>query len=303
MEAKPIEIVSIVGAGFMGAQIGLQCASNGYTTWMVGHSEKSLTQASQSHVKELDERIKKKQITEDGKKAILDRIHLTQNMKEGVSSADLVIEAVPERVGLKREIFAQLDKMCPSHTIFGTNSSSIRVSELEDATRRPDKVLNTHFYPPIWERPMIELMRGTKTSDETMERVRGFARGIGLTPIIALKESTGFVFNRVWRAIKRECLHLVDDGVATFEDVDRAWMIFTGMSIGPFGIMDRFGLDVIRDIEMVYYRESDEERDYPPKLLLDKIEKGELGVKTGKGFYTYPNPAFRQPYWLRGSRK
>ncbi|MCX9010496.1 MAG: 3-hydroxyacyl-CoA dehydrogenase family protein [Candidatus Methanoperedens sp.] len=299
MEKEPINIVCIFGAGFMGTQIGLQCASYGHTTWIVGHSEKSLEQASQSITQELEARVKKQQITEDEMKSVLNRIHLTQDMKEGTSSADLVIEAVPERLSLKREVFAQLDRICPSHTILATNSSSIRISAIEDVTRRPDKVLNTHFYPPVWERPMVELMRGTKTSDETIERVHEFACNIGLTPLIVRKESKGFIFNRVWRTIKKECLHLVDDGVASYEDVDRAWMIFTGMKIGPFGLMDLVGLDVVRDIEMEYYRESDDKSDYPPGLLLDKIEKGELGVKTGKGFYTYPNPAFQQPSWLK----
>ncbi len=271
--------------------------------WIVGHSEKSLKQASESFVQELEARVKKQQITTDETKAILSRIHLTRDMKECADSVDLVIEAVPEKLDIKREVFAQLDKMCPSHTILATNSSSIRISAIEDATNRPDKVLNMHFYPPIWERPMVELMRGTKTSDETIDRVREFARNIGLTPLPVLKESTGFLFNRVWRAIKKECLHLVDNGVATYEDVDRAWMIFTGMKIGPFGLMDLVGLDVVRDTELEYYHESGDERDYPPKLLLDKIEKGELGVKTGKGFYTYPNPAFEQPDWLRGGKE
>ncbi len=303
METKPINTVCIFGAGFMGTQIGLQCASHGYTTWIVGHSEKSLRQASQSFTQELEARVKKQQITGSEMRSILNRIHLTQDMKECADSVDLVIEAVPEKLDIKREVFAQLDKVCPSHTILATNSSSIRISAIEDATNRLDKVLNMHFYPPVWERPMVELMRGTKTSDETIESVRQFARNIGLTPLIVRKESTGFIFNRVWRAIKKECLHLVDNGVATFEDVDRAWMIFTGMKIGPFGLMDLFGLDVIRDIELEYYHESGDKSDYPPKLLLDKIEKGELGVKTGKGFYTYPNPAFEQPYWLRGSRE
>ncbi|KCZ70498.1 3-hydroxyacyl-CoA dehydrogenase [Candidatus Methanoperedens nitroreducens] len=302
METKPIETICIMGTGYMGTQIGLQCASYGYTTWMIAHSENSLKEASQDQIKELDERVRNRQITEDEKKNILDRIHLTLDMKEGASNADLVIEAVPERLELKRKVFANLDQICPGHTIIGTNTSSIRVSKIEDATNRPDRVLNTHFYPPVWERPMVELMGGTKTSDETIERVRQFAHKIGLTPIIARKEITGFAFNRVWRAIKKECLHIVDNGVATYEDEDRAWMIFTGMPIGPFGMMDMIGLDVVKDIEMVYYNESKDKSDYPPKFLLDMVERGELGVKTGKGFYTYPDPAFKQPSWLRGGK-
>ena len=130
--------------------------------------------------------------------------------------------------------------------------------------------------------------------------MRRFARSIGMTPLMVRKESTGFVFNRVWRAVKRECLHLVADGVASFEDADRAWMIFTGTDVGPFGLMDMVGLDVVRDIEMVYYGESGDPLDAPPQMLLDKIARGELGIKTGQGFYSYPNPAFEDPEWIKG---
>ncbi|MDP2953636.1 MAG: 3-hydroxyacyl-CoA dehydrogenase family protein, partial [Chloroflexota bacterium] len=141
---------------------------------------------------------------------------------------------------------------------------------------------------------------GTKTSKETMETMRQFALSIGLTPLMIWKESTGILWNRVWRAIKKDALKIVDAGIASHEDVDRAWMIFTGMSIGPFGVMDMTGLDVIRDIELVYHRESRDPSDMPPTVLLDKIEAGKLGVKTGEGFYRYPNPVYQQPGWLRG---
>ena len=300
METKPIETVSVVGAGFMGAQIGLRCASHGYTVWFVDMSRGALERASQIHIRELETRVEKQQITVDEKEAILKRLHYTGDLKVGTSRADLVIEAISERLETKREVFARLDQVCPSHTILATNSSSIRISRIEDATHRPDRVLNTHFYPPVEQATMVELMRGTATSDEVIERVRRFVHNIEMVPLLVRKESTGFIFNRVWRAIKKECLHVVDEGVASHEDVDRAWMIFLGLSIGPFGLMDMIGLDVVRDIEMVYYYESGDESDAPPKLLMDKIEKGELGVKTGKGFYTYPDPAFQNPSWLRG---
>ena len=149
---------------------------------------------------------------------------------------------------------------------------------------------------------MVDVQRGTQTSEATFEQGCAFVRSIGCTPLLVQRESSGFVFNRVWRAVKRECLHLVDDGVASYEDVDRAWMIFNGAPLGPFGLMDMIGLDVIRDIERVYYHESGDERDAPPRLLLEKIERGELGVKTGKGFYEYPHPAFEDPSWLEGGR-
>jgi 3-hydroxybutyryl-CoA dehydrogenase len=226
MNAKPIETVCIAGAGFMGAQIGLHCASQGYTVWIMDISEEARSRASQSHIQELDTRVEKEQIITNDKEGILNRIHFTEDLKEGASRADLVIEAVPKRLEIKRGVFTQLDQICPRHTILGTNSSSIRISTIEDAAHRPDRVLNMHFYSPVWQRPMVELMRGTKTSDETIERVRQFVHTAGLVPLLVHKESTGFIFNRVWRAIKKETLHIVDAGVASHEDVDRAWMIF-----------------------------------------------------------------------------
>jgi 3-hydroxybutyryl-CoA dehydrogenase len=235
--------------------------------------------------------------------AILSRIGLTTDLEQGTGDADLVVEAIVENLEAKRALFAQLDRSCPSHTILATNSSSIRVSLIEDATTRKDKVLNMHFYGPIWRRPVVELMRGTATSGDTIDRAREYAASIGMTPLVVKKESTGFIFNRVWRAVKKECLRVVDAGVASHEDVDRAWMIAFGTPIGPFGQMDRVGLDVVRDIEMQYYRESGDESDLPPRFLLDMIESGQTGRKTGKGFYTYPDPVFADPRWLKGEGK
>jgi 3-hydroxybutyryl-CoA dehydrogenase len=300
METKPFEALCIVGAGFMGAQIGLHCAAHGYPVWLVDSSPEALTRAAAFQAREMDRRLEEGRVTPEERDAVLGRIHLTAVMQEGVAGAGLVIEAVPERLEVKRAVFAQLDAACPGQTILATNSSSLRISAIEDATQRPDRVLNMHFYAIVWDRPMVELMRGTATSDETMERAHQFALSIGMVPLVVRQESTGFIYNRVWRAIKKECLRVVDSGVASHEDVDRAWMIAVGMPMGPFGQMDMIGLDVVRDIEMVYYRESGDASDAPPKLLLDKIERGELGTKTGKGFYTYPNPAYEDPSWLEG---
>lgn len=295
----PIESVSVVGAGYMGYQIGLQCASHGFPVFMFDISGEALDQAQESIAQVLDDWAKEERISVKEKDAVLLRIHMTDDLGRAVSDADLVIEVVPERLELKREVFGQLDRICEDHTILATNSSSIRVSKIEGATSRRDRVLNTHFYSSPWRSLVVELMRGTSTSDETMERVREFMINIGMIPLIVLKESTGFIFNRVWRAIKRETLHLVDEGVASFEDVDRAWLCLYHSSIGPFGMMDRVGLDVVLDIERVYYEESGDEADKPPRLLLDKVERGELGVKSGKGFYSYPDPAYQDPSWLR----
>jgi len=296
---KPIRTVCVVGAGFMGWQIGLQCSSHGFPVAFHDVSPDSLELAICSIKEEMGRRAAEGETTPEEEQAILGRITATTDLEEAASSVDLIIEAVPERLELKREVFGRLDEVCADHAILATNSSSIRVSKIEGATCRPDRVLNMHFYSGPWRRSIVELMRGTSTSDDTMLRAREFAEAIGVIPLVVLRESTGFIFNRVWRAVKRECLHLVDEGIASFEDVDRTWICLYGTEMGPFGMMDRVGLDVVRDIEMVYYRESGDERDRPPRVLLEKIERGELGVKTGRGFYSYPDPVFRNPSWIR----
>ena len=295
-----IEKVAVVGSGFLGAKIALRSAVKGYPVSMYDINQDALEKAKEMQENELSSRIEKNTLTEQAKTIIQSRIKDTLNLSEAVADADLVIEAIPERVELKRNIFKEIDEASPAHTIIATNSSSIRVSHIEDACERPEKVLNLHFYDPLQQATMVDIMRGTKTSDDTIEQVTEYVKGLEITPLLVQKESTGFLFNRVWRAIKKETLHLVDDGVGSFEDVDRAWMIMFGSPKGPFGLMDMVGLDVVRDIEMVYYNESGDDSDYPPRLLLDRIERGELGVKAGKGFYTYPNPAYEDPRWLKG---
>jgi len=298
----PLMQVCIYGSGYLGSQIALQCAASGFQVNLFDIFKDSLQQSRKSVGWYIDQWVLEGKLKARERRSIIERMLWTSSASRATATVGIVIEAVAERLDVKREVFKNLDRSCGPGTILATNSSSIRISRIEDATNRPDRVLNMHFYGFPWRNRIVELMGGTKTSDETMGRAREFSVMIGLTPLIVLKESTGFIFNRVWRAVKRECLHLVDEGVATHEDVDRAWMSLYETASGPFGMMDRVGLDVVRDIEMTYYEESGDPRDYPPRLLIDKIERGELGVKTGRGFYTYPNPSFEEPSWLHGSK-
>jgi 3-hydroxybutyryl-CoA dehydrogenase len=287
----------------MGAQIALLCAVHGYQVWLFIRSEQTLQRATQSHTQQLLNLLHLQHITDAEQVTILERIHLTTDLHKACEGADLVAENAPEHLPLKRELFAQLDHICPAHTILTTNSSSLHASAIENVTGRPERVMNLHFITPVWDDTCVELMRGTRTSDETIKHVRRFARSLGLIPLLVQKESTGFLLGRIWRALKKESLNVVDEGIATHEDVDRAWISVTKMPIGPFGLMDSIGLDVVRDIEMEYYRQSCNQADTPPKVLLDKIARGELGVKTGKGFYSYPHPAYQRPEWLMGDEK
>jgi len=183
-------------------------------------------------------------------------------------------------------LFAQIDKLAPPHTIIATNSSSIPISKIEGSVNRKDKVLNIHFYH-LTDSPMADIMRGTQTSDLTFELGKKWIESIDITPLVVKKECYGFVFNRIWRAIKKDCLKIWAGGHADIETVDKAWKISFKMDLGPFQMMDGVGLDVIYDIEMSYYKESGDPNDKPPQALKEMVERGELGVKTGKGFYNY----------------
>ena len=210
----------------------------------------------------------------------------------------MVIEAVPENLELKRKTFSEIDLLAPPGAILATNSSSIPISRIETATRRPEKCLNIHFYQPAVSMNMVDIMGGTRTTLEAIRSAQQWVRSIGCVPLTVKKEILGFCFNSVWRAIKKQSLFMWANGYVDFQDIDRAWMIFTGMKQGPFGLMDAIGLDVVSEIETVYYSDSKDPKDKPPDALLDKIRKGELGVKSGKGFYTYPDPEFAQPEFL-----
>ncbi len=299
MAIDEIKRICAVGAGTMGHQIALQCATHNYDVHLVDVNKEILGNAREKIREILEERVNRGQISSDSMEKVLSKISYTTDLEKAAGDADFVIEAVYEDVEVKRNVFNQLDRICPSHTILATNSSSIRCSLIADATKRPEKVLNMHFLNPVWVRPLVEVMGSSSTSEESIETTVQLGQRIGLTPVTVNGEVTGYIFNRLWRAIKKTSLHLVDKGYASFEDVDRAFMIGIPAPFGPFMGMDTVGLDVILAIEEQWYRESGDESDKPPKILVEKVKKGELGVKTGKGFYQYPNPSFKRPGWLK----
>jgi len=299
MAIDEIKQICVVGAGTMGHQVALQCATHNYDVHLVDATKEILDSAQEKIGKVLEERVSRGEISSDSMEKILSKISYTTDLEKAAVDADFVIEAVYEYVEVKCNVFSQLDRICPSHTILATNSSSIRCSRIADATKRPEKVLNMHFLNPVWIRPLVEVMGSSSTSEESIETTVQLGQRIGLTPVTVNGEATGYVFNRLWRAIKKASLYLVDKGYASFEDVDRAFMIGIPAPFGPFMGMDTVGLDVILAIEKQWYRESGDESDKPPKILVEKVKNWELGVKTGKGFYQYPNPSFKRPGWLR----
>jgi 3-hydroxybutyryl-CoA dehydrogenase len=292
--------IAVIGLGTLGTQIALQAAYYGCSVRGYDQDPEIFAKTIQK-VKGMM-RILGKGPTmpvEEWEKAS-SRVSLAKDLAEAVKEADLVIEAVPEVLELKRKVWAQIDSLAPKGALLATNSSSIPVSRIESATQRPEKCLNIHFYQPAVGMNIVDVMGGTQTAAEAIETVKDFVRAISCIPLGVKKEILGFCFNSVWRAIKKQTLYMWGNDFVDFRDIDRAWMVFTGMKQGPFGLMDLVGLDVVYDIEMSYYSESKDSKDMPPKALKEKIERKELGVKTGKGFYTYPNPEYAKPDFLKG---
>lgn len=298
--AGKIETVAIIGAGFMGSQIASRAAVYGYNVRLFDISAEVLETAKGTTKYHNEAHFTQ---NEGNPKEADSRITFHKDLGDAVKDADLVIEAVAEDINVKKEVFSEMDEKAPPHTIFGTNSSSLPVSKIEDAVERGDKLANIHFATPVPERYYVEIMGGSETSEETIKKVEEWVRSIGCLPLTVKNECMGFVINRVWRAIKKEALKIWAEDNADIRDVDRGWMIFSGMAAGPFGAMDFVGLDVVYNIEMAYYNDSKDPRDKPPAALKEMVDRGELGMKSGRGFYDWSDPEFAKPGFLDPNKK
>jgi 3-hydroxybutyryl-CoA dehydrogenase len=301
--SKPFERIAVVGTGTLGAQIALLASNAGYRVTIFDQRAGAFAEMINKLHTDLQTKGVDPFIPYDRWEKCKNQVKEFKNLEATIKDAELVIEAVPENLELKREVFRELGQKALPEAILATNSSSIPVSNLEESSGRPERCLNLHFYMALQGMNIADVMGGTKTLPEVIEKGKAWVRSLGCIPLTVNKELLGFCFNRVWRAIKREVLYMWANGFVDFRDVDRAWMKFTGREDrpGPFGLMDNVGLDVIYDIEMVYYRDSKDPKDHPPEALKNKIEKGELGVKSGTGFYTYPNPEYLQDNFLSPS--
>ncbi|MFW9950892.1 MAG: 3-hydroxyacyl-CoA dehydrogenase family protein [Candidatus Thorarchaeota archaeon] len=270
--------VSIIGAGFTGKQIA---------EWTVLHNFRVVVFDLKKEILDDAEKFITGSLKRKKRLDLVNNIEYSLDLKKSVVNSELIIEAVPEDLELKRRVFSQLDKLAPPKAIIATNSSSFPISKIENVVSRKDKVLNIHFYPPISQRPMADIMRGTKTSDETFNKGKQWIKDINCAPLVVKKECPGFVFNRIWRAVKKECIEMWAGDYAEIEDIDTAWKIFTGMKMGPFVLMDAIGLDTVYAVEESYYNETGDIRDKPPQAFEEMVKRGDLGMKTGKGFYKW----------------
>ncbi|MBN2322182.1 MAG: 3-hydroxyacyl-CoA dehydrogenase family protein [Spirochaetes bacterium] len=291
--------ITVIGAGTLGTQIALWSSTFGYRVCLYDINQRSFQRSMEYISVAVEQAGRKTRLSLEDWKNEAKKVAFFVEMDKALRDADLVIEAVFEDLALKRNVFAEIDMLAPSHAILATNSSSIPISRIESATGRAELCMNIHFYSLVHGQNMADLMGGAKTTAGVMETVKAWVRSVGCIPLTVKKESLGFCFNRIWRAVKREALHMWAEGVVDFRDVDRGWMTAYGTPWGPFGIMDRIGLDVVYDIEMMYYNESKDPKDFPPHALREKIKKNEIGIKTNRGFYEYPHPEYRNPEFLR----
>jgi 3-hydroxybutyryl-CoA dehydrogenase len=282
-----INKIAVIGAGNMGHQIALCAALSGFQVKCTDTNSNILNKAIQFADNYFIERVSKGKLTTEAAKLARENIAFVQTIEEAATDADLVIEAIVEKLAIKRKLFAQLDKLCPSHTILATNSSYIVSSKIADATSRPEKVCNMHFFNPALVMQLVEVVKGPHVSDGTVEAVMLAAKKIGKIPVLLQKEIYGFLVNRFLQATRQEALKLYDMGVASYEDIDTAVMNGLGYPMGPFKLLDLTGVDLAYHVAMEKYRESGDTADRPSPCIVEKFTTGEWGKKVGKGFYKY----------------
>jgi 3-hydroxybutyryl-CoA dehydrogenase len=282
-----INKIAVIGAGNMGHQIAMCAALSGFQVKCTDTNSDILDKAIKFADNYLQERVNKGKLTAEAANQARKNLVFTPSVKTAAEDADLVIEAIIEKLDIKRTLFAELDKLCPAHTILATNSSYIVSSKIADATSRPDKVCNMHFFNPALVMKLVEVVQGAHVSNETVESVMAAAKKMNKTPVLLHKEIYGFLVNRLLQATRQEALKLMDMGIASFEDIDTAAMNGLGYPMGPFQLLDLTGVDLAYHVGMEKYRESGDPADRPSPTIVEKFTKGEWGKKVGKGFYDY----------------
>lgn len=287
MAENQIGNICVVGAGNMGHQIALSAAISGFKVTCMDLNEEILDKAKNFVDSYLPERVSKGRLTQEEANSVHARISFTNDLGEAAKDADLVIEAVIEKLDIKRKVFAQLDEICPPNTILATNSSYIVSSRIADVTKRPEKVCNMHFFVPALVMKLVEVVKGPHTSQETADTVMEIAKKMGKTPVLLHKEIYGFLVNRIVAANKNEAMYLYDMGIASYEDIDTAVVNALGHPMGPFKLMDLTGIDLSYYIALERYQDTGDAKYKPSPIIVEKFHKKEWGRKTGKGFYEY----------------
>ena len=281
-----IENVLVVGLGMMGHGIAQTSAQAGLTTYVYDNDEKSRDRGVARISEQVMGRVSKGKLTEEEAEKILGRIIPVSGFEEA-KNADLVIEAVFEDLDLKREVFRALDKVMPDATIFASNTSALPISPMAAVTQRPDRFIGVHFHSPVVVMRLVEVIRGLRTSDATLEAVQGFLQRVQKSPVEVKKDSPGFITNRVYMPMFNEAVWTVYEGVATVEDVDQAMRDGFNFPMGPLQLGDFVGLDTMLHILEDLNEQCGGNKFIPCPLHRSLVASGYLGKKSGQGFYSY----------------
>jgi 3-hydroxybutyryl-CoA dehydrogenase len=281
-----IERITVVGGGTMGNGIAHVCAQAGRQVTLVDTEQDLLERALNTIFKNLDRQVKKEIISAGEKDETVSRISTTVDLEDGVENAQLVVEAIPERIELKEKIFGTLDKSAPADAILATNTSSISITEIAAFTKRPEKVIGMHFMNPVPVMKLVEVIRGLATDDATTQAVMDLSRGLGKTPV-EVNDFPGFVSNRVLMPMINEAVFALMEGVADAEAIDTVMKLGMAHPMGPLALADLIGLDICLSILEVLHRDLGDDRYRPCPLLRKHVAAGWLGRKSGRGFFGY----------------
>lgn len=278
--------VAVIGAGTMGNGIAHTFAQSGFKVQLIDISEASLKRGMETISKNLDRMVAKEKITEADKTTTLSNISTYTNISEGVKTASLVVEAATENIDLKLSIFKQLDTECNENTILATNTSSISITQIGAVTSRPDKVIGMHFMNPVPIMALVEIIRGYNTSDEVTKTIMDLSRTLGKEPV-EVNDYPGFVANRILMPMLNESIETLYNGVAGVSEIDTVMKLGMAHPMGPLQLADFIGLDVCLSILNVMYDGFKNPKYAPCPLLINMVNAGKLGVKSGEGFYDY----------------
>jgi len=279
--------LAVVGGGGMGSQIAQQAALHGVEVQLQDVSADQLRKAVEQNRRLLQRRGERARLSQAEADAAVALVRTTTDLEEAAGGAEIVIEAIVEKLEPKRDLFAQLDRICPPRTILASNSSTMPISQLASATARADRCCNLHFFFPVLVMELCEVVRGPQTSEETVQFAMEFVRQMGRVPVLLKKEIDGFIVNRILHHASQEAYRLLDAGVASFEDIDTAVEKGLNWPLGPFRLGDLSGLDVTYNARRHIYETTGDPKYKPSQQLRRKVEEGKLGRKTGEGWYRY----------------